>query len=145
MTPTLFLAAFLAHLVLAHAGPGDDLAAIDEKLRSPNAKDRVEALHAAAKIGSADALRRIVAHLGDHNIYVADHAMAAFSEATDARAVETAARDAWKIDDDETRKGVLDALLKSKAEFSADVVVAGLGAGGPREKSLAAHPLGKRT
>src|SRR5262245_21286052 len=123
MTPTMLLASLLARFALSHLVGGDDLAAIDERLRSPNAHDRVEALHAAAKMGSGEALRRIVAHLGDHNIYVADHAMAAFSEAADGRAVEAAARDAWKIDDDETRKGVLDALLKSKADFSADVVV----------------------
>jgi len=108
----------VAALALA---PGDDerLRALDEKLKSTDGRTKVDALFDLAKIGTPDALRRIVPLFKEADRYVSDRAISAFAQAPDATHLRTVAKEALGDRDARVRGAVLEMLTFTRTPIDA--------------------------
>lgn len=106
---------------LLYSRPFDDVTMLEERLKSPKDNEKVNALFDAAENGSAGAVRLILPFLTYANSYVSDRAVAAFSQAKDASVFVTIAKECLAKSDIKTKKAVLEALVRTRHSYPADL------------------------
>lgn len=119
---SIVIFSFLYIFSPAARAAGDDVAMLEERLKSPKDNEKVSALYDASKNGSVAAMRLIPPFFTFPNAYISDRAMAAFSQCKNKESFLTVAKECIAKGDVKIKKATVEALLRTWNDFSADMV-----------------------
>ncbi|HKE00267.1 MAG TPA: hypothetical protein VKE69_04600, partial [Planctomycetota bacterium] len=115
--------ALLASFVLAQ-GADDRLPAIDEQAKSPDVQKKAQALLEYAKVGTPEALRRLLPYFEESEHYLVDVATLALSRSASNESLKTVVTETLAKGSPRARVAVLDALTMTKANIGAGDIAA---------------------
>jgi HEAT repeat protein len=119
-----------------------DLASIEQTLRTGTDREKASALYdAAKKLGSEEALRLLPPFFDAPNPYLSDRAIAAFSETKNGAGFLAVAKDALESPKPRIRHGALEALARTRLAVPADLPAGALADGDAEGRFLALHVL----